>query len=137
MSETVIPKVASFFDPETNTITYMVKDPASTSCAVIDSVMDIDYAAGRIGYKSADAIIDYIRLNRLNVEWLHRDPRPRRSPVGGDLHSTEGRREARHRQAHRHGAMERFWTDADLVSKKLSLSLSAADREELDGSADG
>jgi glyoxylase-like metal-dependent hydrolase (beta-lactamase superfamily II) len=37
---------------------------------VIDSVMDIDYAAGRISYKSADAIIDYFRLNRLKVEWL-------------------------------------------------------------------
>jgi len=64
------PKVAAFFDPETSTISYVVKDPASLSCAVIDSVMDIDYAAGRISYKSADAIIDYVRLNRLKVEWL-------------------------------------------------------------------
>jgi glyoxylase-like metal-dependent hydrolase (beta-lactamase superfamily II) len=66
----VVPKVAAFFDPETNTISYVVKDPASSSCAVIDSVMDIDYAAGRISYKSADTIIDYIRLNQLKVEWL-------------------------------------------------------------------
>jgi glyoxylase-like metal-dependent hydrolase (beta-lactamase superfamily II) len=66
----VAPKVAAFFDPETNTISYVVKDPASSSCAVIDSVMDIDYAAGRISYKSADTIIDYIRLNQLKVEWL-------------------------------------------------------------------
>jgi glyoxylase-like metal-dependent hydrolase (beta-lactamase superfamily II) len=36
------PKVAAFFDPETNTISYVVKDPASSSCAIIDSVMDID-----------------------------------------------------------------------------------------------
>lgn len=70
VSTLVVPKVASFFDPETNTISYVVKDPASASCAVIDPVMDIDYAAGRIGYKSADVIIDYIRLNRLQVEWL-------------------------------------------------------------------
>ena len=66
----VVPKVASFFDPETNTITYVVKDPDSASCAVIDSVMDIDYAAARIGYKSADVVIEFIRLNRLKVEWL-------------------------------------------------------------------
>lgn len=64
------PKVAAFFDPGTNTISYVVKDPASSSCAIIDSVMDIDYAAGRISYKSADTIIDYVRLNRLKVEWL-------------------------------------------------------------------
>jgi glyoxylase-like metal-dependent hydrolase (beta-lactamase superfamily II) len=70
VSTLVVPKVASFFDPETNTISYVVKDPDSASCAVIDSVMDIDYAAGRIGYKSADVIIEYIRLNRLKVEWL-------------------------------------------------------------------
>ena len=69
-STRVVPKVASFFDPETNTISYVVKDPESASCAVIDSVMDLDYAAGRIGHKSADVIIDYIRLNRLQVEWL-------------------------------------------------------------------
>ncbi|MCW5701827.1 MAG: MBL fold metallo-hydrolase [Bradyrhizobium sp.] len=66
----IAPKVAAFFDPETNTISYVVNDPGSSSCAVIDSVMDIDYAAGRISYKSADVIIEYIQLNRLKVEWL-------------------------------------------------------------------
>jgi glyoxylase-like metal-dependent hydrolase (beta-lactamase superfamily II) len=66
----VHPKVASFFDQDTNTISYVVRDPASRRCAVIDSVMDIDYAAGRISYKSADLIIEYIRNNDLEVEWL-------------------------------------------------------------------
>jgi len=70
IATSVIPKVAAFFDPETNTISYVVKDPDSAACAVIDSVMNIDYAAGRISYKSADVIIDYVRLNRLKVEWL-------------------------------------------------------------------
>lgn len=67
---TVHPKVASFFDHETNTISYVVRDPASRKCAVIDSVMDIDYASGRISYKSADLIIEYVRNNNLEVEWL-------------------------------------------------------------------
>jgi len=66
----VKPKVIPFFDPETNTISYVVRDRSSLSCAVIDSVMDIDYAAGRISYKSADMIIDYIRRNGLQVDWL-------------------------------------------------------------------
>jgi glyoxylase-like metal-dependent hydrolase (beta-lactamase superfamily II) len=70
IATSIIPKVAAFFDPETNTISYVVKDPDSAACAVIDSVMNIDYAAGRISHKSADVIIDYIRLNRLEVEWL-------------------------------------------------------------------
>ncbi|MBI5261405.1 MAG: MBL fold metallo-hydrolase [Bradyrhizobium sp.] len=64
------PKVAGFFEPETNTISYVVKDPLSSSCAIVDPVMDIDYAAGRIAYKSADILIDYIRVNELKLEWL-------------------------------------------------------------------
>jgi glyoxylase-like metal-dependent hydrolase (beta-lactamase superfamily II) len=64
------PDVTGFFDPETNTISYVVTDPASNACAVIDSVMDIDYAAGRISYASADKIIDFVRKHGLKVEWL-------------------------------------------------------------------
>jgi glyoxylase-like metal-dependent hydrolase (beta-lactamase superfamily II) len=67
---TVKPQVQAFFDPATNTISYVVKDPASTACAVIDSVMDIDYAAGRITYAHADSIIDHIRSNGLTLEWI-------------------------------------------------------------------
>ncbi len=64
------PDVEAFFDPATNTISYVVKDPASNACAVIDSVMDIDYAAGRITYDHADAIIKYIQDNDLKLEWI-------------------------------------------------------------------
>ena len=67
---TVTPEVKAFFDPATNTISYVVKDPASLSCAVIDSVMDIDYAAGRITYESADEIIDYVQSRGLKLEWI-------------------------------------------------------------------
>lgn len=66
----VTPQVRAFFDPATNTISYVVKDPASPACAVIDSVMDIDYAAGRITYEHADEIIAYIKQNNLVLEWL-------------------------------------------------------------------
>jgi glyoxylase-like metal-dependent hydrolase (beta-lactamase superfamily II) len=64
------PEVTAFFDEPTNTVTYVVRDPASKSCAVIDSVMDIDYAAGRITYASADAVIDFIKTHGLKLEWL-------------------------------------------------------------------
>lgn len=64
------PEVASFFDPATNTISYVVKDPTSNSCAIVDSVMDIDYAAGKISYENADAIISYVKEKGLKVEWL-------------------------------------------------------------------
>jgi glyoxylase-like metal-dependent hydrolase (beta-lactamase superfamily II) len=64
------PDVSGFFDADTNTISYVVRDPASNSCAVIDSVLDIDYAAGRLSFHSADRIIDFIREHGLKVEWL-------------------------------------------------------------------
>ena len=66
----VKPEVQAFFDEATNTISYVVKDPNSNACAVIDSVMDIDYAAGRITYEHADQMIDYIRKNGLELEWI-------------------------------------------------------------------
>lgn len=66
----VKPEVASFFDPATNTISHVVKDPGSSACAVIDSVMDIDYAAGRITYDHADQIIGHIKAMGLTLEWL-------------------------------------------------------------------
>ena len=67
---TVKPEVEAFFDPATNTISYVVKDPNSSACAVIDSVMDIDYPAGRITYQHADEMIDHIRRKDLKLEWL-------------------------------------------------------------------
>ena len=64
------PDVTGFFDAATNTISYVVKDPGSRSCAVIDPVMDIDYAAGRISFAGADAIIAHIRARGLTLDWL-------------------------------------------------------------------
>ncbi|TBW55194.1 MBL fold metallo-hydrolase [Marinobacter halodurans] len=67
---TQIPQVKMFFDEPTNTFSYVVRDPASRACAIVDSVLDFDYAAGRTNVRSADAIIDYVRSNDLSVEWI-------------------------------------------------------------------
>lgn len=64
------PDVQAFFDDATNTISYIVKDPTSDACAVVDSVMDIDYAAGRITYAHADSMIRQIKEQGLNLEWI-------------------------------------------------------------------
>lgn len=66
----VTPEVKAFFDPDTNTISYVVKDPGSSACAVVDSVMDIDYAAGRITYGHADEMIAWIKAHGLTLEWI-------------------------------------------------------------------
>ena len=66
----VKPIVQAFFDEATNTISYIVKDPASNACAIIDSVMDIDYAAGRIAFDHADELIRQVKAQSLRLEWI-------------------------------------------------------------------
>ncbi|MEO9573594.1 MAG: MBL fold metallo-hydrolase [Tateyamaria sp.] len=64
------PDVQAFFDDATNTISYIVKDPTSDACAIIDSVMDIDYAAGRITFDHADELIRQVETQGLKLEWI-------------------------------------------------------------------
>lgn len=64
------PEVQAFFDEATNTVSYVVRDPASRKCAVIDSVLDFDYASGATDTRSADAIVEWIRAQEFEVEWI-------------------------------------------------------------------
>ncbi|KPQ00178.1 MBL fold metallo-hydrolase [Marinobacter sp. HL-58] len=64
------PLVQHFFDEPTNTFSYVISDPDSNACAIIDSVLDFDYAAGKTDVRSANEIIDYIRNRNLKVEWI-------------------------------------------------------------------
>ncbi|NNJ68208.1 MAG: MBL fold metallo-hydrolase [Boseongicola sp.] len=64
------PLVTSFFDNATNTISYVVRDPEGSQCAIVDSVLDFDYASGRTDTASADAIIDFIKSEGLTVSWI-------------------------------------------------------------------
>lgn len=66
----VRPEVTAFFDEATNTISYVVKDPRSEACAIVDPVMDIDYASGRISFQHADRIVAFVRTHGLRVDWL-------------------------------------------------------------------
>ncbi|QEW07530.1 MBL fold metallo-hydrolase [Nitrincola iocasae] len=65
-----IPKVKAFFDEPTNTFSYVVQDPTSNACAIIDSVLDFDYASGRTDVYSANEIIAYVKTEKLQVEWI-------------------------------------------------------------------
>ena len=64
------PKVHAFFDEATNTITYVVQEPEGRACAIVDSVLDFDYASGRTDTRSADAVIDFVTREGLKVEWI-------------------------------------------------------------------
>mgnify|MGYP001386952161 CR=1 FL=1 len=64
------PDVEAFFDTNTNTVTYVVSDPAAKVCAVIDPVLDFDAAAARTATKSADKVIDFVREKGFKCEWI-------------------------------------------------------------------
>lgn len=63
------PDVSAFFDKDSNTISYIVTDPGSNACALIDTVLDFDYAAGRTATTLADEIVAEVERRGLVVEW--------------------------------------------------------------------
>ncbi len=64
------PEVHSFFDTATNTVSYVVRDPDSMACAVIDSVLDFDHASGATNTASADEIIRFVRDHGFETKWV-------------------------------------------------------------------
>lgn len=64
------PDVEFFFDHQSNTFSYIVKDPNSSACAVVDPVLDFDQASGTITYESADKIISAVQAQGLHLELL-------------------------------------------------------------------
>jgi len=64
------PDVTGFFDQATNTISYVVRDPEGSQAAIVDSVLDFDHASGRTDTRSADAIIDFVKENGIEVQWI-------------------------------------------------------------------
>ena len=70
VTESGRPVVKTFFDEATFTASHVAHDPATGTAAIIDSVMDFDQASGRTSWKNADRILDYVRAERLQVQWL-------------------------------------------------------------------
>lgn len=64
------PQVHPFFDKTTNTVSYVVVDPDSTVCAVLDAVMEFDFSAGKLTTLQADDIINFIEKSGLQLDWI-------------------------------------------------------------------
>ncbi len=64
------PHVKAFFDITTNTVSYVVRDPSGSSCAIIDSVLDYDPASGRTSTAHADEVIAWVQAEGLKTEWI-------------------------------------------------------------------
>jgi len=64
------PQVHGIFDPATWTVTYVVYEKPGSACAIIDSVLDYDPKSGRTSHTSADKVIEFVKANKLQVEWI-------------------------------------------------------------------
>jgi glyoxylase-like metal-dependent hydrolase (beta-lactamase superfamily II) len=69
-SMTAQAQVQAFFDEATNTISYLVSDPATRRAAVIDPVLDYDHRSGKASVRSADAILAAAAGQGLRIEWV-------------------------------------------------------------------
>ena len=66
----IVPTVRAFFEPQSNTVSYVVTDPGGTACAIIDAVMEFDQSAGRLTHTSATEILNYVQAQGLTVDWI-------------------------------------------------------------------
>jgi glyoxylase-like metal-dependent hydrolase (beta-lactamase superfamily II) len=64
------PEVQAFFDQTTNTLSYVVRDPQSNACAIIDPVLDFDPASGRASAVSAQAVAAFVEGHGLHADWI-------------------------------------------------------------------
>jgi glyoxylase-like metal-dependent hydrolase (beta-lactamase superfamily II) len=64
------PAVTAFFDPRTHSVQYVVADPATRRCAIIDPVHDFDEKSGQTATTNADRILGFIAERGLAVEWI-------------------------------------------------------------------
>ncbi|HYI83936.1 MAG TPA: MBL fold metallo-hydrolase, partial [Acetobacteraceae bacterium] len=64
------PAVRAFFDEATNTVIYLVWDPATKRGAVIDPVLDWDNRSGTADTAGADAILRVSAEAGVSVRWV-------------------------------------------------------------------
>ncbi|MEI9424815.1 MBL fold metallo-hydrolase [Mesorhizobium sp. Cs1299R1N1] len=64
------PLVSGFYDKPTGAIQYVVADPTTKRCAIIDPILDFDEKSGATGTRSADALLAFIGENGLELEWI-------------------------------------------------------------------
>lgn len=69
-SEAALPEVLPFYEQDSSTFSYIVIDPTTNCCAVVDSVLDFDFASGTIGHTHADQIVEVIEGRQLKVLYL-------------------------------------------------------------------
>jgi glyoxylase-like metal-dependent hydrolase (beta-lactamase superfamily II) len=64
------PEVAGFFDERTCSVQYVVADPATRRCAIIDPVLDFEEKSGATATHNADRLLGHIGRERLEPVWI-------------------------------------------------------------------
>lgn len=64
------PIIRTFFDKRTFSLQYVVVDPQTRHCAIIDPVLDLDEKSGTTATRSADAILAHVREQRFDLQWI-------------------------------------------------------------------
>ncbi len=65
-----IPHVTEFYHCQSNTFSYVVEDRNTGICAIIDSVLDLDYPSCTVSHESANEIVEFVKQSSLTVEWI-------------------------------------------------------------------
>ncbi|MEO6382321.1 MAG: MBL fold metallo-hydrolase [Nitrobacter sp.] len=109
MMEATKPKpiVKGFFDKRTFSIQYVVADPATKKCAIIDPVLDLDERSGATATRSADEILAYIAAEGLSVEWIL-DTHPHADHLSAARYF-KGKTDARTAIGDRIGEVQELW----------------------------
>ena len=64
------PDVSHFYDPDTNSLSYLVVEPGGRHAAIIDPVLDYDARAGRTATRNADKLLAAVKERGLKIDWL-------------------------------------------------------------------
>ncbi len=70
MTAEMRPEVFGFFDKRTSSIQYVVVDPRTKACAIVDPVLDFDEKSGATATRNADRLLDFVREQGLSVAWI-------------------------------------------------------------------
>jgi glyoxylase-like metal-dependent hydrolase (beta-lactamase superfamily II) len=86
------PIVAGFYEPRTSSVQYVVADPDTKACAIIDPVLDFEDKSGAVATRSADALLAHVKASGYALEWvLDTHPHADHFSAAGYLRDKTGR----------------------------------------------